>query len=156
MSKTKLKAFTLGEMIVVIVVASIVIAMGFLMLNMVKKQVRIIQKTYHQKTALQFFEATFIRDFNTRNAYYDVSKNRVSLKSSKNSIAYTFLDDFIIREKDTFPLKIVTKKLFLEGFETRGKFIDAIEINLSEEFSNQQLFIQQTKDAAHYLNTPNN
>ena len=50
MNKTKLKAFTLGEMIVVVVVASIVIAMGFLVLNMVKKQVRIIQNNYHQKS----------------------------------------------------------------------------------------------------------
>jgi competence protein ComGC len=156
MSKTKLKAFTLGEMIVVTVVASIVIAMGVLVLSMLKKQVRIIQNTYHQKTAVQFFEATFIRDFNARNAYYDEQKNRISLKNSENSISYTFLDDFIIREKDTFPIKIMTKKLFLEGLETKGKCIDAIEINLSEEFSNKQLFIQQIKDAAHYLNNPNN
>jgi hypothetical protein len=154
MNKTKLKAFTLGEMIIVVVVASIVIAMGFLVLNMVKKQVRIIQNTYHQKTAVQFFEATFIRDFNTRNAYYDEQKNRVSLKNSKNSISYTFLDDFIIRDQDTFPIKVIHKKLFLEGLETKEKCIDAIEINLSEEFSNKQLFIQQTKDAAHYLNNP--
>ena len=102
MSKTKLKAFTLGEMIVVTVVASMVVAMGVLVLSMLKKQVRIIQNTYHQKTAVQFFEATFIRDFNARNAYYDEQKNRISLKNSENSISYTFSDDLIIREKDTF------------------------------------------------------
>jgi type II secretory pathway pseudopilin PulG len=156
MSKPKLKAFTLGEMIVVTVVASIVVAMGVLVLNMLKKQVHIIQNTYHQKTTVQFFEATFIRDFNARNAYYDEQKNTVSLKNSENSISYTFLDDLILREKDTFPIKIMTKKLFLEGLETKDKYIDAIEINLSEEFSNKQLFIQQTKDAAHYLNNSNN
>ena len=109
-----------------------------------------------RKTTVQFFEATFIRDFNARNAYYDEQKNTVSLKNSENSISYTFLDDLILREKDTFPIKIMTKKLFLEGLETKDKYIDAIEINLSEEFSNKQLFIQQTKDAAHYLNNSNN
>ena len=42
MKTNKLKAFTLAEMLVVLVVASIVISMGFLVLNMVRKQVIVI------------------------------------------------------------------------------------------------------------------
>ena len=49
MKETKLKAFTLAEMIVVLVVASIVISMSFLVLNMVGKQVSLIQNNYHKK-----------------------------------------------------------------------------------------------------------
>ncbi len=152
MKKTKLKAFTLAEMIVVLVVASIVIAMGFLVLNMVRKQVQLIQNNYHKKQEVQFFEATFSRDFNTHSAYYYKKTNVLILKNTKNNISYTFLEQCIIREKDTFYIQVKNKKLFLDGLEVTEKEIDAIEINLSEHFSNKQLFIQQTKAAAYYLN----
>lgn len=152
MKKTKLKAFTLSEMIVVLVVASIVIAMGFLVLNMVRKQVQLIQNNYYKKQEVQFFEATFTRDFNARNAYFDKKQGVLTLKNIKNNISYTFLDQCIIREKDTFDIEVKNKKLFLDGLEVGEKNIDAIEINLSEQFSNKQLFIQQTKEAAFYIN----
>ena len=49
MKHHKVKAFTLSEMLVVLVVASILISMGFLVLNMVRKQVQVIQKNYQLK-----------------------------------------------------------------------------------------------------------
>lgn len=152
MKNTKLKAFTLAEMIVVLVVASIVISMGFLVLNMVRKQVSLIQTNYQKKQEVQFFEATLTRDFNKRNAFFDKKQERLILKSTKDSISYTFLDQFIVREMDTLNLEVKNKKLFLDGVKVKGEFIDAIEISLSEHFSNKQLFIQQKKDASFYLN----
>jgi prepilin-type N-terminal cleavage/methylation domain-containing protein len=152
MKETKLKAFTLAEMIVVLVVASIVISMGFLVLNMVRKQVSLIQNNYHKKQEVQLFETTFTRDFNTHSVCYHKKENILILKNTKDSVSYVFLDHFIIREKDTFNIEVVNKKLFLDGLETNEKQIDAIEINLSEQFSNKQLFIQQTKDASYYIN----
>lgn len=152
MKKTKLKAFTLAEMIVVLVVASIVIAMGFSVLSMVRKQVQLIQSNYRKKQELQFFETTFTRDFNTRNMFYYKKQKRFILKNTKDSISYTFFDQYIIREKDTFNIEVINKKLFLDGLEVYENGIDAIEINLSEQFSNKQLFIQKTKDPSFYLN----
>tara|TARA_B110000046_G_C13026081_1_gene414211 strand:- start:8744 stop:9208 length:465 start_codon:yes stop_codon:yes gene_type:complete len=152
MKETKLKAFTLAEMIVVLVVASIVISMSFLVLNMVGKQVSLIQNNYHKKQEVQLFETTFTRDFNTHSVFYHKKENILILKNTKDSVSYVFLDHFIIREKDTFNIEVVNKKLFLDGLETNEKQIDAIEINLSEQFSNKQLFIQQTKDASYYIN----
>lgn len=152
MKKTKLKAFTLAEMIVVLVVASIVISMGFLVLNMVRKQVSLIQTNYQKKQEVQFFEATLTIDFNKRNAFFDKKQEKLTLKNTKDSISYTFLDQCIVREKDTFNLEEKNKKLFLDGVEVKGGVIDAIEISLSEHFSKKQFFIQQKKDASFYLN----
>lgn len=152
MNKTKLKAFTLAEMIVVLVVASIVISMGFLVLNMVRKQVSLIQTNYQKKQEVQFFEVTLTRDFNKRKAFFNQKKGKLTLKNRKDSISYVFLDQYIVREMDTFNLEVKNKKLFLDGVEVKGKFIDAIEISLSEQFSNKNLFIQQTKDASFYIN----
>jgi prepilin-type N-terminal cleavage/methylation domain-containing protein len=152
MKPNKVSAFTLAEMLVVLVVASIVISMGFVVLTMVKKQVFVIQKNYQKKQEVQFFETIFSRDFNTGSAFYHQKENRLTLKNSKDSIQYTFLDKMIIREKDTLKIEISTKKLFLDGKQVKEKTIDAIEIELSSSFANRQLFIQQTKDASYYIN----
>lgn len=152
MKKNKLNAFTLAEMIVVLVVASIVIAMGFTVLNMVRKQVLLIQKNYNKKQELRLFETTFIRDFSARDTYYVEDKEQLILKNTKDSIFYVFSEGIVIRNRDTFKIEIAQKKLFLDGLETKNKTIDAIEIELSENFGRKQLFIQKTKDAAYYIN----
>ncbi|QTE21148.1 prepilin-type N-terminal cleavage/methylation domain-containing protein [Polaribacter cellanae] len=152
MKVTKLKAFTLAEMLVVLVVSSIVISMAFLILNMVRKQVKLIQANYQKKQEIQFFETRFSRDFNSYNAFFRNKENKLILKDTKDSITYTFSDNLIIREKDTFFLKIENKKLFLNGLLVENKFIDGIEIQFSEEFANKTIFIQQNKDATFYLN----
>jgi prepilin-type N-terminal cleavage/methylation domain-containing protein len=152
MKMTKLKAFTLTEMLVVLVVATIVISMAFLVLNMVRKQVISIQNNYQKKQEVQLFETTFSRDFNARSAFYHEQLNVLVLKNSKDIISYIFLQNAIVREKDTFQIQVANKKLFLDGIQVKEKTIDAIEINLSDQFANRQLFIHRTKDATYYLN----
>lgn len=152
MQKIKLKAFTLAEMLVVLVVASILISMAFMVLNMVRKQVVSIQKSYAKKQEVQFFEVTLLRDFNSGSAFYDTKKNQLLLKNTKGNIRYTFLKNSIVRENDTFHIEVADKKLFLDGVEVQQNSIDGIEINMSNNFANRQLFIHQTKDAAFYIN----
>lgn len=152
MKSTRLKAFTVAEMLVVLVVSSIIIAMAFLVLNMVRKQVISIQKNYQKKQIVQFFNTQITRDFNMYNAFYDDQRNVLIMKNTKDSIQYQFLKESLIREKDTFFIEIANKKLFLDGKEVNDANIDAVEINLSNEFANKQLFIQQTKDASYYVN----
>lgn len=152
MKNKKLKAFTLAEMVVVLVVASIVIAMGFLVLNMVRKQVVLIQRNYQKKQEVQFFEVTLTRDFNARNVFYDKNKEQLILKNTKDSISYVFSDTIIIRNKDTFQIEVADKELFLDGKTVQENTIDAIEINLSENYGGKTLFIHKAKDASHYIN----
>lgn len=150
--KNKVNGFTLSEMLVVIVVASIVISSGFLVLQMVRKQVRLIQQNYEIKQELSVFEATLSRDFNTRKARFDQKSNALMLSNSKDSIQYLFLEHQIVREKDTFTIAIAEKKIFLDGLEVQEGRIDAIEFQLPEQFFKKQFFIQQIKDGSYYVN----
>ena len=152
MKSMKLKAFTLAEMLVVLVVSSLVISMAFLVLNMVRKQVISIQKNNQKKQEVQSFDARFYSDFNTHRVFYDAPSDVFRLKNTKETIRYTFLDKFIVRERDTFFIEVVDKKLFLEGIEVKQQTIDAIEIYLSPQFADKQLFVQKTKDASYYMN----
>jgi type II secretory pathway pseudopilin PulG len=152
MKPNKVKSFTLAEMLVVLVVASIVISMAFLVLNMVRKQVSSIQQNYNKKQLVNTFETFMSRDFNNNIASYDSVKEQLVLSSPKDSIVYLIKATYVIREKDTFAISIKNKKLFLEGNEVKNNRIDALEINLDLRFSNKKLFFFQHLDASYYVN----
>ncbi|MBQ52974.1 MAG: hypothetical protein CMF35_15035, partial [Leeuwenhoekiella sp.] len=45
-NKTKLKAFTLSEMLVVLAITAIVVSLAFVILNLVTKQIQLISTNY--------------------------------------------------------------------------------------------------------------
>lgn len=151
---TKLSAFTLAELLVVLVISSIVIATAFLVLNMIRKQVILVQRNYQQKQEVRLFEITLTRDFNNFNAIFDSTNEKIVLLNTKDTITYSFLNNVIVRGKDTFEIELAEKKLFLDGIEVNNSStIDAIEMNLSDTFANKQLFISNIKDASYYVNS---
>jgi prepilin-type N-terminal cleavage/methylation domain-containing protein len=152
MNTKKINAFTLSEMLVVLVVSSILISMAFVAVSMVQKQVYLIQKNLSKKQQLLFFEATLLRDFNTHRVFFIKEENSLLLKSGKDSISYTFFDDFVIRGTDTIKISFENKTLFLDGAMVTDGEIDAIALNLLSSYANAQLFLQKTKGATFYLN----
>jgi prepilin-type N-terminal cleavage/methylation domain-containing protein len=152
MNTKKINAFTLSEMLVVLVVSSILISMAFVVVSMVQKQVYLIQKNLSKKQQLLFFEATLLRDFNTHRVFFIKEENSLLLKSGKDSISYTFFDDFVIRGTDTIKISFENKTLFLNGAMVTDGEIDAIALNLLSSYANAQLFLQKTKGATFYLN----
>lgn len=150
--QNKLKAFTLGELLVVMIVSSIVISVTFLVLNIIRKQVITMQENYEKKQAFRFFETTFSRDFNLNTAFYYVKEKRLNLTNTKDSIQYLFLDTMVLRNQDTFHVELGKIVLFLDGKIVTDKSLDAILMEASKSFAQQQLFVQQRKDAAYYIN----
>jgi len=152
MKTRKINAFTLAEMLVVLVVSSIVISMSFVVVSMVQKQVYLIQSNFSKKQQVQFFEAVLLRDLNSHSVFFQKKENRLLLKNTKDSIYYTFYDGFVIRKTDTIKIYFEKKELFLDGVIVSEGEIDAIEFNLTSSYGNTELFLQKTKDATFYLN----
>lgn len=148
----KIDAFTLSELLVVLVISSIVISMSFLILSMVQKQVQGIRENLHYKQELQLLEQHLWKDFNTHTIEYFKNKDALLVTNSIDSLNYYFYGDYIVREKDTFSVKINSKQLFLNGEEVKTGYIDAIKLETSPIFGNTKLFISKTKDASFYLN----
>lgn len=148
----KIKAFTLSEMLVVLVISSIVIAAAFLILTMVQKQFMVVQKNINNKQEINFFERLLWRDFNTYTINYQKKKDLLMLTNNIDSIQYSFFKEYTIREKDTFFVQITTKELFLDGNKVVNGVIDAIKIKTNPLFGNKKIFIYTSKDATYYLN----
>ncbi|WP_406755908.1 PulJ/GspJ family protein, partial [Tenacibaculum maritimum] len=78
----KIKAFTLSEMLVVLVISSILISLTFLILSMVQQQVEIIQGNLKRKQQVQFLERVLWKDFNEYSVVYNQENTIFLLKNS--------------------------------------------------------------------------
>lgn len=148
----KVRAFTLSELMVVLVVSSIVVTIAFLALSTVQKQVRNIQLAYEKQQEIQYLERILLADLNTHEGYYDATKDALILMSSKDTLRYYFNKNNIVRKRDTIPLEIASKKMYLNGDEVKSGFVDAVEYYFSNTFYTSSIFAFKVKDAAYYLN----
>ena len=62
--KSKVKSFTLSELLVAMIITVIVVGLAFTVLNLVNKQIAVIQKNYNRTTNLAFFKQRIWLDFN--------------------------------------------------------------------------------------------
>ena len=150
----KLNAFTVSELLVVLVVSSLVITLALLVLNLTQKQIYAIQKNTEKSTEIRILERTLWQDMNRFSTIdYDEKKEVLVLKHPLDSVRYTFDREYILRNKDTFKIKIETKEFYLQTDKVKQGTVDAISLFLSKEYKPKELFIFTQKSAQFQMNT---
>jgi len=149
----KLKAYTLSEMIIVLILTSIVVGLAFSVLGLVQKHMNAIQKNYTRNSELNILETALWMDFNRYPivTYYGL-EDKLNFVSELDSINYKFTNKHIIREQDTFNVTVQSKEFYFNGVPTEKQKIDAIKLEASEEFQNQFLFVFKSNDANTFMN----
>jgi prepilin-type N-terminal cleavage/methylation domain-containing protein len=147
----KIKAFTLSELLVVLIISSIVISLTFVIFGLVQKHVKAIQENFKFQQERQLFERTLLNDLNTSTSHLK-TRDILLFYKFNDTILYNFNNDFILRNRDTFHLKKTGKTTLLENKLVREGPIDAIKIVFNKSFGNNVIFVFKTNDAAHYMN----
>lgn len=156
MLKTKIKSFTLTELLVVMIITAIVVGLAFSVLRLVQKQIYAIQKNFDKTTTLVLFEQKMWQDFNELHTIqFDSKFNSLVLTSEIDTVNYTFQGNFILRNKDTIQLKIAPTKLFFNGKEVKTGYIDALSISAEAEIPNYEIFISKKNDLTFFMNQEN-
>tara|TARA_R110002033_G_scaffold169674_4_gene210782 strand:+ start:4463 stop:4924 length:462 start_codon:yes stop_codon:yes gene_type:complete len=152
MKNEKVKAFTLSELLVVLVISSIVISLTFIVLGLVQKQIAQIQQGYQDQQEIVLLKRVLLKDINTHDVFFEAKENRLFCYSSKDTIQYSLEPNYILREKDTFKLKLKEKQFLLDNQIVKKDWIDAIHLEFDQSFTAKKIFLYKIKDAAHYLN----
>ncbi len=146
----KIKAFTIIEMIIVIIISTIVAGLAFSVLSVVQKNMRSIEANYTEKTTLQQLEQSLVVAFNTyTEVYWDEQEMQLLLKSPIAETMYQFYTDSIVTDRGVFKLKVHEKLLYHKGEIIDSGRIDAIKLNFSEKNDFQRIFVFQQKDVAY-------
>lgn len=149
----KTKAFTLSEMIVVLILTSIVVGLAFSVLTIVQKQMFAIQNNYNQRLELNKLEGSLWLDFNRYSRItYDETEHKLQFSTEIDSVDYRFNEHGIIKSTDTFPIQIVHKLFYFDGEICGAGRVDAIKLETSNAFQNQKLFVYTSNDAAIHMN----
>ncbi|MEP5340006.1 MAG: prepilin-type N-terminal cleavage/methylation domain-containing protein [Algibacter sp.] len=152
-TKHKIQAFTLSEMIVVLILTSIIVGMAFSVLTLVQKHMNSIQINFNKNTELNKLEQTLSLDFNRYNdVRYKPYEDALIFASEIDSITYVFTNKYIVTKLDTFNIDIERKIFFFDGEKVEIGNIDAIKLETSKTFRNQPLFIFKKNDATLFLN----
>ena len=147
----KIQSFTITEMLVVMILTTIVISIAILVLNLVQKELKGIQQNFKNNTELRTLEQTLWSDFNKNEVVLETKNNQLICSSPLDTVIYQFKENYVLRDTDTLKISIEQKGFFLDMKVTLTS-VDAIEIKLSKEFQNKQLFIYKTKSASYYMN----
>ncbi|WP_303316703.1 prepilin-type N-terminal cleavage/methylation domain-containing protein [Flavivirga abyssicola] len=152
-TKHKIGAFTLSEMIIVIIITSIIVGMAFSVLTLVQRHMSSIQNNFNKSTELVKLEQSLKIDFNrySKIAYNEI-EDKLIFTSEIDAVVYKFTNDYIIKDLDTFNLSLQHKTVFFDGDKKQSGFIDAIRLETTKALQNQQLFIFKQNDAAQYMN----
>ncbi len=149
----KIQAFTLSEMVVVLILTSIVVGLAFSVLLLVQKHMTSIQINFIQKTELNKLEQSLWIDFNRySNITYDALEDEITFINAMDSINYQFHEQYIVKALDTFYIPIHNKTFFFNGNNIEIGPIDAIKLETSKIMQNQHLFVFKKNDATLFIN----
>ncbi|WP_040278284.1 hypothetical protein [Psychroserpens damuponensis] len=151
--KLKLAAYTLNEMLIVIIISSIITSLAFTVLNLVNRNMWAIQENLKVNTEFSKLEESLWIDMNRyQNIVFLESKNQMIFNSIIDSLTYKFHSEYIVKGMDTFNVKIENKLFFFNGNETETDRIDAVKLELSKQYRSQQLFVFKRNDAIQFMN----
>jgi len=148
----KVNAYTLSEVLVVLLLTSIIAGMAFSVLSMVQKQIFSVQKNMDVKSSFRQLEQSLVIDFNRyHNVRFNDDEDQLVCYSELDSVSYNFTSDYVQKDIDTFFVSGIHKKLFFAGKEIDSGNIDAMKIDSIGLNPNLQLFIFKQNDANTYL-----
>jgi hypothetical protein len=149
---TKIKAYTLSEVLVVLLLTSILAGMAFSVLSMVQRQLFSIQKNIDVKANFKQLEQSLLITMNRHaKLKYNTSENTLYCYSEIDTVRYVFTKEYVKKSTDTFFVSNIHKKLFFEGKETNEGLIDAIKVDSVGGNSNLKLFLFTHNDAKTYM-----
>ncbi len=148
----KVNAFTLSEMLVVLLLTIIVVGLAFSVLGLVQGQMWDIQNNYEEKTNDNLLKQALWIDFNSNtNATFSSKQATLSFNNEIDGKVYRFYEGYVLRNDDTLRTDFKISKIFYKGVEVSEGFVDALELVKFDEVP-KILFVHKKNTATDFMN----
>jgi hypothetical protein len=149
---TKIQAFTINEIVIVMIISTVVIGLAFTVLSLVQRHMWAIQHNFNLNTEFNRLEQALWIDTNNYNAInYGETEKKITFKTVLDSTIYQLKPEFVLKDKDTFYIKIEEQTYFFSGIEVMNGTVDAFRLNLSKQYKNQSIFVFKHNDAVQFI-----
>lgn len=150
---SKLRAYTLSELVVVLVITAIVAGIAFMALRLVQKHMSAINANFNKTTEFHKLEQALWIDFHKSETVYF---NREMKELQFDSVVYMVESPYIIRDKDTFDIGLNKVDTFFNGELLESDIdlqkIDAVKITTDSLSGSKALFVFKENDATDFMN----
>lgn len=149
----KIQAFTLNEMLVVLLLTVIIMSMAFAVLRLVQQQMHSIDENYEHNSEYNRLGQSLWLDFNQSDGvWYDEKTNELLFANELKEVTYELHEENVIKGIDTFQIKLATKQFFFLGKKQNSGEIDAMDLTTTKESGSQRLFVYKKNAATSFLN----
>ncbi len=143
----KIKAFTLTEISVVIVISAIVAGLAFSVLTLVQRNMSTISANYELREQVQALEVALTIDFNTfTDVRWNAIENQLVLSSPIDQRTYLFTKDSIVTPISTFEVQVKEKTFYFEGNSVGSGNIDAVKLTFYNTRDMHRIFVYKYND----------
>lgn len=147
-SNKKIQAFTLSEMLIVLVITAIVIGIAFSVLTLITKQYNAMKDSYIYKSEVLKLKQRLSIDFNSsQNIVWNPNEEQLIITSSEQRIIYQWDVTAIIRNSDTIALGVSQSDLFQQGQPVLSGPIDGLRLICDKGGINTSIFVSRETDA---------
>ncbi|BFP40657.1 prepilin-type N-terminal cleavage/methylation domain-containing protein [Flavobacteriaceae bacterium GF1] len=147
----KIKAFTLSEMMVVLLLTVIVVGLAFSVLNLVQKQMAGVRKEYGANMEVRLLKQALWKDVRTFSRIYATENgDGLFCDGPGGQIQYLFYRDYIVRANDTFEVAIGHKKYYFMGRPIISGEVDALELQWNDSIR-QPLLVYKINAAESFM-----
>lgn len=151
-NRHKIQAFTLSEVLVVLVITSIVVAIAFSVLRLVTKQIQAIQTSYEKQTTLVLFKQQLLQDFERSvRVSWNPDIDVLELNQVDNTVSYELTEAYVVREQDTLSLTVAETTYYYKGLLVTEGAVDAIDLGFSFPGKVTTIFVQRAIGAQEEL-----
>lgn len=148
----KLKSFTISELLVVLIIASIVVGIAFSVLDLSRKEIQKINENKDLEVKINQAELKLTIDMNSFSKC-SVSDNYLFFKNEIDSIQYQILGGNLISREDTLLSNIVEVNYFFKGNKINNEVFDALKLVVeTKKDINSTVFVCKNNDALNDLN----
>lgn len=149
----KIKAFSLQEMMVVLLITTIVVGMAFAVLNLVQKQMGGISTIYEVKTTVNQLRQSLWIDFNRySHIRYDNKTSQIHCSNELGERYYNLENEKHIVNENNLDIEFESIQFYFKNKEVFNGQIDAVAIRTSKETGYQQLFVFKENTPVIYIN----
>lgn len=144
----KIPAFTLSEVLVVLVITSIVVAIAFTVLRLVTKQFTAIQARYEERTEITMLKQRLLFDFDkAKSTSWSEKDQALEIVLQDEVIQYEITSDYILRDTDTLSFKIQNTTFYYLGDQIEEGEIDGLTLDIIISGRPIQFFVSRRLDA---------
>lgn len=138
-------AFTLLELIIVLIISAIIVSLAFAALNLVERKLDNVQDNFIQQTSRNILKSKLYLDFNScQDIYFNKKNMNLLFINPLDTVRYQFNKENIISGfNDTIALPDTKIEVFFLGKKKESGIIDALRISFDERY---KIFISRNND----------